>query len=104
MDQKEKELYTQLLEKLNRAEKKAKYYESLLQKNGISYAFNYAEEKMVNEPKHGTEIRSESTNTAQIPVYEPITNQHIALFRSIFKGREEFYAKRTQYKTYTRPC
>lgn len=104
MDQKEKELYTQLLEKLNRAEKKAKYYESLLQRNGISYAFNYAEEKMVNEPKLETEIRSESTNTARIPVYEPITNQHIALFRSIFKGREEFYAKRTQYKTYTRPC
>ena len=49
MDQKEKELYTQLLEKLNRAEKKAKYYESLLQKNGISYAFIYAEEKMVND-------------------------------------------------------
>ena len=37
-------------------------------------------------------------------VMERITSEHIRLFRSIFRGREEFYAKRTKYQTYTRPC
>lgn len=37
-------------------------------------------------------------------VMEKITEEHIKLFRSVFRGREEFYAKRTKYQTYTRPC
>ena len=37
-------------------------------------------------------------------VMEKITAEHIKLFRSVFRGREEFYAKRTKYQTYTRPC
>ena len=103
MDQKEKELFNQLLEKLDRAEQKARYYETLLKENGISFEFSPGKQP-AKEPESKPEETREPVRSAPEPVYEPITRQHVTVFRSVFRGREEFYAKRTQYQTYTRPC
>ena len=60
-----------------------------------------------SQPKQSVVSSIESSSGKDKPksfVMEKITAEHIKLFRSVFHGREEFYAKRTKYQTYTRPC
>ena len=124
MSTSDKDLILQLLAKLQQADRKIHYYEQLLRQNGISYDFSSEQAENSNhEPSKDTNQKSDSENLppsavsdtavkgpSSTPqkqrsmVREPITADHIKLFRSIFRGREEFYAKRTKYQTYTRPC
>ena len=109
MDSSEKKLFDNLLKKLDKAEKRNRYYEELLRKNGISFAQTETlkpeetlTEALSATPKEVSEVQKPQGK--QLPVIELITAFHIDLFRSVFRGREEFYAKRTKYQTYTRPC
>ena len=134
MSNHEMDLVAELLNKLKNADQKIHYYEKLLEEHGISYAFpdNHSNSGTVNIPAAqstspalfhstsekenvfaisqqkrtydvSTKLQPENDKTKTF-VMERITSEHIKLFRSVFRGREEFYAKRTKYQTYTRPC
>lgn len=85
MNAEEMRLINSLKKELQEARTKIEYYESLLRKNGISF----------------TDPEKQPQNMI-IP--QTITNEHVRLFMSVFQGRKEFYAKRTRYGTYLRPC
>ena len=132
MSKHEMDLVKELLDKLKQADQKIHYYEQLLEAHGISYALpdnNISSDNTSNSaPVPSTSIQSKPAETAmednlqtkqadlqpvepypakETPktfIMEKITAEHIKLFRSVFRGREEFYAKRTKYQTYTRPC
>ncbi len=90
MNDTERKQIEDLLVRLKEAEEKNRYYEQLLTKNNISFQ------------RMHTAVPSEQTASANLIV--PITREHVKLFLSVFQGRAEFYAKRTKYQTYTRPC
>lgn len=107
-------LINELMKKLEHAAREANYYKSILEENHISYVPYQSEaeaERKTAQPLAPVSKEEQSKETVQqkpLPpvtiIEEPITAQHIALFRSLFRGREEFYARRTQYGTYYRPC
>ena len=109
----EKKLIDDLLKKLKESEEKNRYYEKLLaEKNGsdlLSSAVLPEEEKQedsvpsLKEPESENAEPHKDKKCVRVSM-EPIGEEHIRLFRSVFRGREEFYARRTAFSTYLRPC
>lgn len=94
----EQKMIEDLLAKLKRAEDQNKYYRQLLDQNHISYA---TEERQQSK----AEIKPAPVNKQlKVSLKPVVTRETVQLFISVFKGREEFYARRTKFNSYTRPC
>ena len=109
----EKKLIEDLLQKLKESEEKNRYYEKLLAERTSSDPSDSAvlpeKEKQesslpLSEEPESKEVKTQAEKKSVRVTLEPIRDEHVRLFRSVFRGREEFYARRTRFSTYLRPC
>ena len=109
-------LIEELLRKLKRAEEKNKHYENLLADRhatgSVSDDKEQPDEEKQNTARLKTAEKAPEENNGSSDMerkmdhvqMEIIGAEQIQLFRSVFRGRTEFYARRTKHSTYLRPC